>query len=458
MRSVVVARHETRSRATSLLDRASSGLWGSQGGLFTHHAKGGHLRTTASATTKARASSRLLSTAAAAATRTLNDDALFAREAHRWDPQVPIERATTPPASWYTSPEVFRREAPLVFHRGWQQVGRTEQVKDAGQYFTGELLGEPYVVVRDQEGQLRAFFNVCRHHASKVATGEGCKSELVCPYHGWTYQLDGRLRVAPRVGGIKEFKPKENGLVPIQVIEWGRWIFINIDSSSDTDLHEELKPLEDVLESTQYHKLEYMCTRNYKVKSNWKVYVDNYLDGGYHVSVLHKTLNAQLDASQYSTQVHGRWSLQSCQGTNNQMEEQLLQERVGKQGAHYAFLYPNFMINRYGNLMDTNRAIPISVDETLVQFDYFMLKDGDTDQENQTKKEMVKALPESLEASIRISDGIQDEDAWVSEMVQQGLNSRAYDVGRYAPQVETAAYAFHQLLASDFRHGLQPSQ
>merc|ERR1711974_89811 len=100
-----------------------------------------------------------------------------------------------------------------------------------------------------------------------------------------------------------------------------------------------------------------MCTRNYKVKSNWKVYVDNYLDGGYHVSVLHKPLNAQLDASQYSTQVHGKWSLQSCQGTNNQMEEKLLQDRVGKQGAHYAFLYPNFMINRYGNLMDTNRAI-----------------------------------------------------------------------------------------------------
>ena len=116
MRSVVVARHETRTRATSLLERASSG----HGGLFTHHAKGGHLRTAASATTKARAS-HSLSTAAAAATRTLTDDALFAREAHRWDPQVPIERATTPPASWYTSPEVFRREAPLVFHRGWQQ-------------------------------------------------------------------------------------------------------------------------------------------------------------------------------------------------------------------------------------------------------------------------------------------------------------------------------------------------
>ena len=116
MRSVVVARHETRTRATSLLERASSG----HGGLFTHHAKGGHLRTAASATTKVRASSRSLSQTAAA-TRTLTDDALFAREAHRWDPQVPIERATTPPASWYTSPEVFRREAPLVFHRGWQQ-------------------------------------------------------------------------------------------------------------------------------------------------------------------------------------------------------------------------------------------------------------------------------------------------------------------------------------------------
>jgi len=240
------------------------------------------------------------------------------------------------------------------------------------------------------------------------------------------------------------------------------------DSSADWDLSEQLKPLEDVLEDTQYKKLEYMCTRHYKVKSNWKVYVDNYLDGGYHVPVLHKSLTAQLDPSQYTTTVYRRWSLQSCQGTNDKNQEKLLQERVGKQGAHYAFVYPNFMINRYGNIMDTNwffhpyeafivdqnieasisptlSAFPLSVDETLVQFDYFMLK------EEQDLEAKEKELPASLQASIKISDDIQQEDAWVSELVQQGLNSRAYNVGRYAPQMETAAYAFHQLLAADYQ-------
>jgi len=173
--------------------------------------------------------------------------------------------------------------------------------------------------------------------------------------------------------------------------------------------------------------------------------VDNYLDGGYHVPVLHKSLTAQLDPSQYTTTVYRRWSLQSCQGTNDKNQEKLLQERVGKQGAHYAFVYPNFMINRYGNIMDTNCAFPLSVDETLVQFDYFMLK------EEQDLEAKEKELPASLQASIKISDDIQQEDAWVSELVQQGLNSRAYNVGRYAPQMETAAYAFHQLLAADYQ-------
>ena len=124
---------------------------------------------------------------------------------HEFDPSIPIERAPTPPSSWYTDPEVLERESETLFQRTWQFVARLDQVEEPGQFVSGRFLSVPWVLTRGEDGELRAFFNVCRHHAAEVASGSGCVESLTCPYHGWRYGLDGRLQSAPRLGAAQDF-------------------------------------------------------------------------------------------------------------------------------------------------------------------------------------------------------------------------------------------------------------
>src|SRR4051812_14433479 len=112
-------------------------------------------------------------------------------ELRRFDPKLPIEKAATPPASWYLDPRFLALEKDTVFKKTWQPVGRIDQLQKPGDYFSGDLLGVPYAVVRDGEGKIRAFHNTCRHHAAEILKGHGCVKDLICPYHGWTYGLDG---------------------------------------------------------------------------------------------------------------------------------------------------------------------------------------------------------------------------------------------------------------------------
>ncbi|PQO40417.1 Rieske (2Fe-2S) protein [Bremerella cremea] len=124
---------------------------------------------------------------------------------YTFDPTIPIESAPTPPSSWYTDPGVFAAEKRQVFEKAWIAVGRSDQLSTPGSYFTGNLVGNPYLVLRDEAGDLRAMHNVCRHHAAVVAQESGRACELVCPYHGWTYHLNGRLKRAPRMGKMSDF-------------------------------------------------------------------------------------------------------------------------------------------------------------------------------------------------------------------------------------------------------------
>ena len=121
-------------------------------------------------------------------------------EIDRFDPSAPLEGAWTPPASWYTDPRFLDHERRTVFLRSWQAVGRSDQLVRPGDFFTGELLGNPYVVVQTRSEGVAAFFNVCRHHAAAVCSGAGSLQEMTCPYHGWTYDLDGHLLRAPKMG------------------------------------------------------------------------------------------------------------------------------------------------------------------------------------------------------------------------------------------------------------------
>jgi choline monooxygenase len=358
------------------------------------------------------------------------------RELERFDPALPIERAPTPPASWYTDPAFLRLETAGVFRRTWQPVARRDELSSPGDFVSGDLAGEPFVVLRDG-GRLRAFFNVCRHHASCIVAGSGNVERLRCPYHGWTYDLDGRLRKAPRLGAVRGFDREQFSLVPLAVESWGPLVFVRIEGGGPP-LADSLAPLAGRIDCAS---LRFVRRVRYEIACNWKVFVDNYLDGGYHVGELHKGLASLLDLDTYRTEIAGGVSLQVCAADPASAGGEDFKERVGR-GAVYAFVYPNFMINRYGPIMDTNWVLPLGHDRTLTVFDFYF------------EAQAVERDPSLVERSIAASDRVQREDVEICESVQRGLRSSSYDTGRYAPDVEQAAYHFHGLLARDLRAAL----
>ncbi len=146
-----------------------------------------------------------------------------------YDPDAPLAKASTIPSSWYTDKNVFNLEQQQVFG-SWQIAARLDQVRSPGQYATAEIAGEPIVIVRGSDGELRGFFNVCRHHAAAVMTeAEGRTNQLRCPYHGWTYSLEGELKGTPDFSGVCDFDRAENGLAEVEIATWGKWVFVRLD-------------------------------------------------------------------------------------------------------------------------------------------------------------------------------------------------------------------------------------
>ncbi|CAH8274878.1 unnamed protein product [Arabidopsis lyrata] len=356
-----------------------------------------------------------------------------------FDPKIPLERASTPPSSWYTDPQFYSFELDRVFYGGWQAVGYSDQIKESRDFFTGRLGDVEYVVCRDDNGKIHAFHNVCSHHASILASGNGKKSCFVCPYHGWTYSLSGSLVKATRMTGIENFALNEMGLKPLKVAVWGHFVLLKVTQATSRDGEVET----DGLVASEWlgtsvgrlsqggvdSPLSYICRREYTIDCNWKVFCDNYLDGGYHVPYAHKGLMSGLDLETYSTTIFEKVSIQECGGGSKVGEDGF--DRLGSQ-ALYAFVYPNFMINRYGPWMDTNLVRPLGPRKCKVVFDYFLdpsLKDDEA----------------FIKRSLEESDRVQMEDVVLCESVQRGLESQAYDKGRYA-LVEKPMHHFHCLL------------
>jgi len=361
----------------------------------------------------------------------MDRDALIA-VVEDFDPTVPIERAHTPPASWYLEPGLLELERDTVFSDNWIAVGRVAQVAQPGEYLAGSSLKRPWVVVRHTDGSLRAFHNACRHHAAVVLEGSGCVEALTCPYHGWTYSLDGSLKAAPRMAGVENFDRETMGLRPLAVDTWNDYVFVHF--GEPRPLLNDLALLDERMAAAGPARLHHAITRSYTVRCNWKVFVDNYLDGGYHVSRVHADLASSLDLDSYGTVLYDRFSVQGCGAKGG---------RLGG-AAIYAWAHPNLMLNRYGPVLDVNRVVPISVDETLVVFDFFF-------------EERLDDRERFIEACIESSEKVQQEDIAVSERVQAGLHSPGYDRGRYAPGIEHGEHHFHRLLAGELRAGLAPA-
>jgi choline monooxygenase len=364
--------------------------------------------------------------------------------AYRQD--LPLEQAWTAPSAWYVDPRIADLERRTVFSRAWQMVCRVEQVRRPGEYVAFDTpAGEPIVVVRGTDEVLRGFFNVCRHHAAAVATGShGTVPHLRCPYHGWTYSLEGHLKGTPDFTGVCDFDRTANGLIPVATGVWEHWVFVRVDREGPSladFLGRDLTMRTDALDLGTLH---WMDRRHYVVDCNWKVFVDNYLDGGYHVPHLHKGLDSVLDYSTYTVENGERFCLQSSPMVSAGADARTGAVRTGDR-ARYFWIYPNFMINCYAGAMDTNLAIPLGPDRTDVIFDFFFSDVSDS------------ARARNL-ASIGVSEQIQDEDVAICASVQRGLHSRAYSAGRLSVRREAGEHLFHRLLHADLRTGLGQSQ
>jgi choline monooxygenase len=354
-----------------------------------------------------------------------------------YDDTAPLADAHTIPAPWYFDPRIAELERRRVFGRTWQAIGRAQQVAEPGQFFTIEIAGEPIVVVRGKDNVLRAFFNVCRHHAAAVVTEpQGCAEYLRCPYHGWTYGLDGALKGMTEFEGVAHFERSQNGLVPIRVAIWENLIFINLDSKAEP-LEDFLGGLSPRVKPLRLQTLRFVERRSYELNCNWKVYVDNFLDGGYHVPHAHKGLNSGIDITKYTIENEDRFCVQSTPLKQSKDDADVAATRTGEMG-HYFWLYPNFMLNWYEGYLDTNLVLPLRQDRCIVIFDFYFAKTGG-DASNYNRQ------------SISVSHRVQEEDISLCEAVQRGLNSQAYIAGRLSVRREAGEHLFHRLLAADLK-------
>ena len=355
-----------------------------------------------------------------------------------YDAAAPLAQAYTIPAAWYTDPRVAHLELQSVFSRNWQAVGRLAQLEKPGDYLTASVANEPIVVVRGRDGKLRAFYNVCRHHAMTVMNEPcGHAEHMRCPYHGWTYNLEGELRGMTEFEGVKNFERADHGLVPVCVEPWENFVFVNLDPNA-TSLHDLLGSLVKLVKPLGFGQLKFVERRSYIQNCNWKVYVDNFLDGGYHVPHMHKGLNSVLDYTNYTIENVDRCCVQSSPvSVDAKSEASAAATRKGDR-AYYFWQYPNFMLNWYEGYLDTNLVLPLGVDRCEVIFDFYF---GDTSEAN---------LPYVRE-SMGVSELVQQEDIVICDGVQRGLSSRAYQAGRLSVRREAGEHLFHRLLAADLK-------
>jgi choline monooxygenase len=360
-----------------------------------------------------------------------------------YNERAPLAEASTIPAPWYVDPRIADLERLNVFGRTWQLVARTDQLNQPGDFVSTQVAGEPVIAVRASGGVLRAFFNVCRHHAAAVITQAcGQASILQCPYHGWKYGLDGSLKGMPEFEGVQNFDRRENGLVPIRVETWECFVFVNLDPGASS-LQNFLGGLIQRAEPLGIRNLHFFDRRTYDIHCNWKVFVDNYVDGGYHVPHLHKGLNSVLDYRQYTIECEDRYCLQSSPMVTSDEDAATAATRKGDR-AWYFWQYPNLMINCYEGYMDTNYVIPLDADHCRVIFDFYF-----SDASEQRR--------EHNQRSVEVGNRVQDEDLGICEDVQRGLKSRAYGAGRLSVRREAGEHLFHRLLAADLKGNASPN-
>jgi choline monooxygenase len=347
-------------------------------------------------------------------------------------PDIAVARSL--PASFYIDPEVFALERSKIFGRFWQVVGHGDQLRNPGDFFTCELQGEPLLLVRGMNGELRGFYNVCRHRAGPPGEGCGNRKLFRCGYHGWTYGLDGALISAPEFDGVHDFHPEEFSLTAVRAEEWSNLTFVNLDNTAEPLIHA-LGELPRQAERFGFPSMKLFERRTYDMKCNWKTYVDNYLEG-YHLPSVHPGLNRELDYNAYTVEGYPRHVRQFSPIRGAQPGDatpRRYQEAREDLTTDYFWIFPNWMLNCYPDNVSLNIVLPLEVERTLAIFEWYLPEE--------------QLGSQAARDSVRFSDEIQVEDVKICETVQKNLHSRSYDRGRYSVKQERGVHAFHRMYA-----------
>ena len=349
----------------------------------------------------------------------------------------PLARAETIPSAWYTDPGFHELDRHAVFAATWQHVADLRQLARPGDHVLADVAGEPIIVVRGGDGELRAFYNVCRHRGGPLALKDGNADMLICKYHGWTYRLDGMLRGVPHFNRVELFDKKDYGLTSIHLATWEGLVFVNL-AGRPKPVETLLAGIRERIAPARLERLAFARRIDYDVHANWKVYVDNYLEG-YHIPYVHpELLEVYADYDSYVTELRDWYSVQ----VGSLRREQSVYGAGGGEALYY-HVFPNLMLNVVPGRLQSNVVIPLGPDRCQVVFRYYY--------EDVTSP----AARERIEADIAFSDKVQREDAEICERVQRGLSSRAYDKGRFSVRFEEGVYHFQKLLKRAYRDRLR---
>jgi len=350
-----------------------------------------------------------------------------------------LDAGLTLPASWYgRDRDVYRLELDRIFARTWQYAGRAELVRERGQFFAARAGHVPVVVVRNREDELRAFVNVCRHRGHLVAQGEGRRESLQCPYHAWTYDLDGRLRAAPRSEREPGFDFACYSLLPVAVESFGPFVFVNPDPDA-RPLAESLGRLPELLAEggIDLDRLRFRSRDEWALDVNWEVAVENFLEC-YHCPVAHPGFSkvVDVDPDVYRLEADGRLLSQFSAAREPRPGETLpypLGFDGGARRAQFHLLWPNLAIN-------VEPGPPnLSVD--------VWLPDGP-----QRLRGVVERFfgddvdDETATAITEFSAQVGSEDVALVESVQRGLDSGMVQHGRLLAESEQLLRHFQRLV------------
>jgi len=347
-------------------------------------------------------------------------------------------------ADAYTKAEWFDVDQREIIARSWQWVCHGEKLRDPGSYVTEDIAGMPIVAVRDSGGELRAYYNVCKHRAHHLLEGEGTVNNIVCPYHAWTYDLQGQLKAARHTKSLSNFDVGSICLDTVQIEEFGGFIYVNLDPAAAPLARQSGQLGTEIAHwAPDVDRLTFAHRLTYEINSNWKNVVDNFLEC-YHCHVAHKDFVSLVDMDTYTVTTHGIYSSHMAEAGKTANTAYDVSDATVTDHAVW-WLWPNTCIMRYpgrGNMI-VLKIIPAGPALTYETYDFFL----ESATPNQAELESITYLDEVL----------QVEDINLVESVQRGMQTPAFTQGRIVNDPagsglsEHALHHFHGLVLDHYR-------